>query len=258
MKRFSQLLLLSLLVLLLAAGNKAEAKIFNFGAENFAPYIRGDFLQSSLEQTPFAQSSGTGNSFDGKYGYVPTYEFGFLYSFQNVALKFGFGVIRPATLKDISATNSGGTELFQVDNEVSGYIPKVGLDFILKQWGQSRIFMGGEFGLANMTIQNSYAFTAAGLAAYSGMSNFREEVSGSGFMQEYYLGYDWVAMDSTSIVFMGGFRTLKVNSFSHKLDVTSFQGAVTKGAEAKDDTGGARSMDLSGYFASIAFRFWLF
>lgn len=249
--------LVALGAFLLGFASPALARTVNLMNESFAPYVRGTYQQSLLNKKTFADSSGSGNSFSGDLPSIANYEFGFAYSIKEITLRFGFEVIRPSAVKDISGTNAAGTELFTVDTDVSGYVPRIGLDINIKQWTSSRIFLNASYGLANVTVQNSYGFTSAGTAAYS-LADFREEVKGSAPMTEYGLGFEYNAFDTTTVVLDAGYRYLKVDEFSHNVDVTNFQGAVTKGATALGNDGGRRSLDLSGYFASLHLRFWLF
>lgn len=236
----------------------AEARVFNFSNERFAPYLRGQYQFSSMKQAPFGDSSGAGNTFDQEYKTQNNYEFGFVYSVDQVSLRFGFEVQKPTRLKDIKGSNAAGSALYEMDSDISGYAPKIAIDINVKQWPTARIFLNAGYGMATMTLQNSYGFTTAGQAAYPALANFREEYKGNGQLMEYSAGFEFLAFDTTTIVIDGGYRYLKIDSFTHNADVTNFQGAVTKGAEALDNSGGKRAVDFSGYFASVALRFWIF
>lgn len=236
----------------------AQARVLNLGSESFAPYIRGEYQISALDKTPFSESSGTGNSYSLGHTSEANYEFGFVYAIKQISLRFGFEVLKPPALKDIKATDAAGTELFLVSNDISGYVPKIALDVNIKQWPQSRIFLNAAYGLATVTVQNSYGFTADGLVAYPALADFREETKGSGTLMEYSIGWEFLAFDTTTLVLDVGCRYLKIDSLNHNLAVTSFQGAVAKGDKALTDAGTDRKLDLSGYFASVQFRFWVF
>lgn len=236
----------------------AEARVLNLQTEKFAPYIRGQYQQSTIAQTPYSLSSGTGNAFDKSYSTVSNYEFGFVYSIKDISLRFGFEVIYPSMLKEISGTDASGTQLFTLDSDIAGYVPKIGLDINVKQWPQSRIFLNANYGMATVTLQNSYGFTAAGQTAYPSLIDFREETKGSAALMEYSVGWEFLAFDTTTMVIDAGYRLLRLDSFSHNVPVTSFQGGVVKGDKALADDGTDRRLDLSGYFASVQFRFWVF
>lgn len=237
---------------------QAEARILNFNQESFAPYIRiGQQQASGFAKTPFGDSSGAGNSFSKEYSTSANYEFGLVYSASQVTFRFGFEVLKPTAIPDIVATNASGTELYTVDNDVTGYAPKIGIDLNVKQWPQSRIFLAASFGMPTVTVQNSYGFTAAGTTQYS-LANFREEIKGSGTLAEYAIGYEFLGFDTTTLILDVGYRRLTVDSFSHNVAVSNFQGSVLKGDPAYTNTGEARKLDLSGFFASISFRFWVF
>lgn len=251
----------SALLVILVAGffsATAQARELDLTSEKFAPYIRGEYQTWGKKQSTFDTSSGTGNSFKGEIPFLSNYEFGFVYSIREVSLRFGFEVIYPATVKGISATNAAGTELFTLDSDVSAYVPRLGLDINIKNWQRSRIFLNATYGIANLTVQNSYGFTTDGSAAYPGMTDFREETKATAPLTEVSLGWEFSAFDTTTIVLDAGYRALKFDSLTHNVPVTSFQGAVGKGDKALDTNGVARKLDLSGPFASLQFRFWVF
>lgn len=243
---------------MMAMTSVASARVLNLGTESFAPYLRGEYQMTTMGKTPYSDSSGSGLTFSDGFATQNNYEFGFLYNIKDVSLRFGFEVIKAPQLKDVSATNASGTEMYKVSSDVSGYVPKIGIDMNFKQWQQSRLFLNAAYGYATVVTQNTFAMTAAGSAAFSGVTDFREEVKGTASLLEYSLGWEFLAFDTTTMVIDAGYRYLKVDSFSHQANATTFQGGVTKGATAYNNDGTTRALDLSGYFASVHFRFWAF
>ena len=236
-----------------------QARVFDIGNEHFAAYLKGQYGQAHQKDETFARSSGASTSFTDEYKVNYAYEFGFVYATPMVNLRFGFEILRPTDLKDVKGTSSGGTEYFGMTSSVSGYAPKIGLEANLKQWSQSRLFAAIDYGLATMTVQNSYTFTAAGQAQYpsAGATNFREELKGDGPLIETTLGFETLLSDATTIAFDVGYRALSVDSFKHTQAVTNFQGAVSEGTTALNDDGSTRTLNMNGAFASVMLRFWI-
>jgi len=242
---------------LLVVGMTAQARVFDFNSESLAAYLRGQYEQATDDTGPFAKSSGAQSNFSDTYPYLASYEFGFVYATSAVNLRFGFEILKPSDLKGVAGKDAAGNTLFTVDNNISGYIPKVGLEFNLKHWTQSRLFAHVMAGTATVTMQNSYTMTAAGTAAYPTVSDFREEVKGTALMYEYGVGFETLLSDTTTFAFDIGQRNLELTSLNHDLAVTNFQGTVGVGDKATFDNGQARSLNLSGLAASIMLRFWI-
>ena len=249
---------LGLFCLLGLLGNPAKARVFDMGQEHFAAYLRGQYGLAQQKDNPFAPSSGAGTSFSDEYKTNMAYEFGFVYAGQFANLRIGFEFLKPADLRGVKGTSSGGAEYYSVTNNISGFAPKVGLEFNLKQWPQSRIFANVDYGIASMTVQNSYTFTTAGATQYpTPGADFREEIKGDGNLIEGAIGFETLLSDSTTIVFDAGYRMLEINSFKHNVDANTFQGTVSKGDTAKNTNGSDRTLSMSGGFASVMIRIWI-
>lgn len=246
------LALLSLLV-----GVTAEARVFDINTENFASYFKGQYGTSSLAQLPFAPSGGNGTTYDSSYSSQMGYEFGFVYASRYMSMRFGFEVIKPPNLATIKGSDAAGSEWFTLNNNITVYAPKLGVEMNVKQWKESRLFLSIDYGSASGTIENSYKFTTAGSNQFGGIADFREEIKGSAALMEYALGYELYLFDSTTVVFDAGYRQLTFATLSHNVATTTFQGAVAKGDPALNTDGSKRSYDLGGPFASIMFRFWI-
>lgn len=238
-------------------GGLAEARVFQMGSEHFATYLRGQYQTAGQKDESFAPSGGTGATYDSSYTANMSYEFGFIYATPAVNFRFGFEVIKPTDLKDIKGSSSGGTTWYTLSDNISGYAPKIGLEISLKKWGNSRIYVNGDYGYATVNVQNSYTFTTAGTTQFPGMSDFREEVEGTGSLIESSLGYEFLLSDTTTLVLDAGYRALQIDSFTHKQAVKTFQGTVAKGDTAKNTDGSNRTLNLSGAFASLWLRFWI-
>lgn len=246
------------LVALLLVGTVAEARVFNFAGEKFAPYLKGQYGPTTSGDSAFATSSGAGNTFSTKNTYNSGYEFGFAYGIKGVRFKFGFEILRPPLLDGVKGSDSGGTELYTLKSDIVGFSPKFGIEMNIAEWPLARIYAVGDYGAAQMTLKNTYAFTAAGAAAYPGMTDFTEELKASGTAIDGALGFEALVFDTTTLTIEVGYRTLKFGNLKHNQAVNSFQGSVAKGDSALNDDGTAREINHTGLYAAAGFRFWIF
>lgn len=236
----------------------SEARVFDMNTESFATYLRGQYALAMQKDTAFAPSSGTGSVFTDEYKTNLAYEFGFVYASKIVNWRFGFEILKPSDLKEVKGSSAGGTEYFSLSNSISGYAPKIGLEFNIKKWGQSRLFANLDIGQATVTVQNSYVMTTAGNTQFpTPGADFREEVVGTGNLIESAVGFETLLSDTSTVVFDAGYRTLEVGSFKHNTTANTFQGNVVKGDAALNADGSARTLSLSGAFASVILRIWI-
>lgn len=251
-------LILGLFIFLSAT---VEARVFNMGKESFGSYLRTTYGTWDKSKTPFENSSSnTANPLTYNTGFTTLtgYEFGFLYNYGATAFRFGFELIQPPKLSDITGTNAGSIKQYDLGSELSVVTPKFGIEFNLKTWKESRAFFYGDYGLANLTLQNSYEFTTAGQTTY-GLANFREEVKATASTYSLNLAFETLMSDTTTICLEGGYRFLKFAEMKHNVAVTNFQGTVAKGDKAYNEDGTtARSLDLSGPYVGLHFRFWIY
>lgn len=239
--------------------SRAQARVFNVNSESFAAYVAGTW-GPSFENTLNSESNtitGTTVSVDSKNPYNLSGEFGFLYATPRANLRFGLEVIRPKEIADSKGQNAGGTDLYSLTSETSILIPKVALEISVKKWSNVRLFLEAGTGYASLAGRNSYTFTAAGSSAYSGLADFYEDLRGYAPMYEGSLGLEGLLSDMTTYVIQAGYRNLKFNEIKHNRDVTTFQGAVSKGDKATNADGTDRTFDMSNYFVGVAFRFWI-
>lgn len=247
-----------LFLALILIGVSSEARVFNFSGEKFAPYIKGSYLPTSTGDESYLNSGGADVVFSKKHPAFTSFEFGFVYGVRGIRFRFGFEALKPATLKDISGADASGIELYLLTNDILGYAPKAGLEINLAEWPKSRIYLAGDYGAMSVTVKNTYAFSADGLAAFPGMADFTEELKGSGQSMDGFLGFETLVFDSTTFSLEAGYRVLSLTGLKHNLPVTSFQGAVVKGDAATNNDGSARSLSLTNIYANVGFRFWIF
>jgi hypothetical protein len=227
----------------------AEARIFDFNSENFAAYFLGSFGTTALGKSAY-QGETTGVTYDkgNQYGYSG--EFGFLYGSPVLGVRFGFEFLLPEKVTSVAASN-GTSTLYNIDSSVIGYVPKIGFEINFKKGPTSRFFLLPEIGYATVSLKNDYTLTSAGQSAYSGVTDHSIEAKGTGVLLAGKVGYEALMTDTTTIMLETGYRHLSVTNMQYTKSVTTFSGAKNSG----DSLG--RNLDLSGFFISAGFRFFL-
>lgn len=243
------------LPLLLLVCSSAQARVFNVNNEAFAAYFLATGGGSALGTSALDGESGASFTFSGGTNYNYTGEFGFLYSTPYVGFRFGFEVIKPFALG--SSANNGASELYSVTSSLVGYAPKLTVDVNIHRATTSRSFVTATVGSASVTMKNEYTLTSAGQTAFPGVANHTAESKGDGILYAASVGYEGLLADTTTILAEFGYRQLKIDNLSYTKDVTTFTGAKTSGSPVLNSSGAQRTMDLSGGFLSIGFRFYM-
>jgi hypothetical protein len=233
-----------------------EARVFNIDKESFAAYLKGSYGPSAVVNTLNSESKGNNVALDSNHSYNLSGEFGFVYATPGVDLRFGLEVIRPPDVKDASGTDASGTSLYSLTSEMSILAPKVSMEFTLKTWAVSKMFLVVGAGYASLAARNSYAFTSAGSTQFS-LADFYEDLRAGAPLYEGSLGFESLLTDTTTYVVEAGYRALNFTSVKHNSDITTFQGAVTKGTAATNMDGTDRTLNLNNYFIGLSLRFWL-
>ena len=235
--------------------NLAQARVFSVANESFAAYLGGTY-GAGFTNTMNSMSDGAGVTLNSVVGSNQSGEFGFIYANSRFNLRFGMEVLRPPA-KTVDGTDASSTPLYSLTSEVSVIIPKFDLDINLKKWETSRIFLSAGAGSASLVGRNSYTFTAAGTTNF-GLADFAEDLRAETTMYEGALGFEGLFTDTTTYMISAGYRGLNFKEVRHNKDLTTFQGAVVKGDKALNDDGSQRTLNMSGYFVGIQFRFWIY
>jgi|GEM_PF-957916 len=249
-------LLSGLLILMVATA--AEARVFDQSQEKFGSYLRATAANWSNGDSPFSQSSGTGSTnFSSTYTLLPSYEFGFLYRTTPLVWRLGFEFLQPNSLTNVTGGTSS-TPYFSLNSNLSVVAAKLELEFNLKQWKQSRVWLLGGAGAGFLTLDNSYTLTSAGTTQFPTVSNFKEEIKGQTLMYDMGLGFETLMSDTTTFFVEGGYRVMDFSNLSHNSAATTFQGAVTVGGSATTNSGAARDINLGTFYLGLGFRVWVF
>lgn len=235
----------------------AQARVFSLADQAVASYFKGFTSPSGVLQTPFAGTMGSGSSVVEKYGSSIAGEVGVVFTSTQAAFSLGVELIHPKALSHVDGVDSASQVLYNLDADVSALIPKAGLDFIIKKGDHSRFYLNMSGGVGTLTYSNHYAFTAAGQTAFANLADFTEEGAASATLMEASLGYEQFLSDSTTMVFEGGYRQLNFSAITYKTAITDFSGAHAKGDNVLNLDGTPKTINFTGSFAALTFRFYL-
>jgi hypothetical protein len=238
-----------------------EARVFDMQTSQFGTYLKTSYAPWASWQVPFSQSSGTEVNWTDGFSKLTAYEFGMMYNTSQLTWRFGIEIVQPSNLTGVSGQDSGsGTVYYTLDSTMSVINPKAGIEFNLKTWPQSRLWMYFDYGLGNLTLSNTFRFTAAGTgwAQYPG-ANFREEIKGNVGNYSGAFGFESILNDTTTWCLEIGYRMMDLTGLTHNVAATNFQGAVTPGSPAMQNGGAlGREINMTGPYAAFQFRIWVY
>ncbi len=235
----------------------AMARVFLIKESSFSAYLKGSYTPTATKNTLLSDSSGTSVTLDSEFKTNMSGEFGFIYGGETLNFRFGIEVVSPANIKDVKGSDAAGNELYSVNSEVSVVVPKVGIEFTFKRWNTARMILYAGAGSTSLVGRNSYVFTTAGTTQF-GLADYYEDLRASSTMYEGSMGFEGLLADTTTYLFEAGYRSMSFTSVKHNRDVSTLTGTVVKGDAAKNMDTSARTLDLSGYYLSLSFRFWIF
>ncbi|MGE4130854.1 MAG: hypothetical protein AB7F86_04415 [Bdellovibrionales bacterium] len=244
---------------LVFAASSAQARVFSFKESGLGMFLRGTGGTSAVGDDPFAKSSGSDTSVSGKTSYAYSGELGVVFGLGSmVNLRLGAEVIQHHPVKETSGKNSSDIERFQLDSSTFIFNPNLTMEVIFHQEGNTRYF--GELGVGNseVTVENRYTMTSTGTSEL-GVTDFNEKLSATALSYHVAAGLETLFTDTVTFVAQVGYRILTVDSLKYKGDVNNIvsPSGAAKGDKALKNDGTARSLDLSGVFVGVAFRFWL-
>ncbi|MCB0348444.1 MAG: hypothetical protein KDD37_06385 [Bdellovibrionales bacterium] len=245
---------MKILIILLFAAN-AQARVFNFQNEHFAPYFRGSIGLSTLGDSAYGGASGTSTKFSETPDYNYTGEAGFLFTTARIGFTFGVEFLTSSKLSTEGNTSSG-TKLMDLDSKVSGTILKGGILWHYKVGTMYRAYIALNGGLADLKMKNNSELTAAGTTAYS-LTTVDEVAVAQSVLAEMLFGFEFNLADVTTMIVEGGYRSLKVDKWEYDGSGTNFLGAYTDGGTVLNHDGTKRQSNLSGWLLAIGFRFYI-
>ncbi len=246
----------ALFAALLTWGEPSEARVFNFQSETFSAYFGGTFGSSLAGASAFRSSSGIDTQFDKTVQTAASGEAGLAIALSNVSLRLGVEYLMPRSLEGVIGTDLSGTKLFDLNSDLSAWIPTVSLEIQAYKTSSSRVLFGAGYGIAFVGMDNDYKFTPSGQSAL-GVGDYKESSKTQANMGQIYVGYEFHFADAVTAVLHAGARTLKASDFRSLKETNAISGQQTENGQIRDMNGDLRSVDLSGAFVGLNFRFYL-
>ena len=228
----------------------SHARIFDLGKDKFGSYLIFSSSQSNLKETPFAGLT-TANDFSDTYKVPLGGEFGFMYEDNKVGFRFGFEILKPSPTEGYAKLNNV-TQYYYKDN-ISALVPKIAMEINFISRPRYRLLGYGFLGQANLVESTDYSAVAiAPNASHTVEAKGAATMSGGG------VAFEFSAFDTTTLIFEVGYRQLKFPNMIYSKDVTTFAGAVTSGTSIKNADGTDHQVDMTGAYAALGFRIFLF
>ncbi|MDX9732192.1 MAG: hypothetical protein RBT63_10510 [Bdellovibrionales bacterium] len=239
----------------------AEARRFDFGSELFHTYFGASYGPSNMSDHAFGQAAGAGARSDQVVQASYSGEIGIAFSLPSMAQKLLFRIggeyLVGSSLSGIQVSEAAtGTKLFELDSRVHAAIPSVGFEAPFIRTPTSRVSLGGGLGYAFVSLDQDYRMTPAGAAAY-GIGDYEERASVRAPTWRLYLNAETWFVDTTTIAFELGYRSLRVGEIQSTKGTAAISGGQQEGSPLKNSDGSNRSFDMGGAYASISFRFYL-
>jgi hypothetical protein len=244
------------LILILAIGSLAQARVFEMSQENFAPYLRGTYTPMSMTDGVYSDALGTGSTAQTKISYDASGELGILYGSKALKVRLGIEYLLLPRVSQ-NADDSSAAALYGIDSQATVLTPKLGFEINLKSWQEYRFFLLLSGGYANLASKTSYALTAAGQTQYGGLADFSESLKGSTFSGEAGIGFEGLMSDATTYAFEAGYRYMNFTQLTYTSGGTNFRGAFSSGDTALNTDGSKRTLNLSNIYVGFSFRFYL-
>lgn len=237
-------------IFFLALSSPVHARVFDLSKERFGSYLIFTGSQSNLKDTPFAGLT-VANEFTDIYSLPVSGEFGFMYENKNIGFRFGFETLKPSPREGYAKLNN--VNQYYYKDDLSALSPKMAMEINFLTRSKYRFLGYGFFGRANLTETTVY--TEVSIAP---TVNHTVNMKSSGNMSGGGVAFEFHAFDTTTLIFEVGYRQLKFANIIYSKDVTSFEGAVTSGTTVKNTDGTNHQIDMSGAYAGLGFRIFLF
>jgi len=229
----------------------AQARVFKLKDSRFAGYLSATYGNSQIKDS-FFESESTATDFSKGFKTNLGGDFGFLYQTGYLGWIFGFEVIKPPKISGASATNAG-TTLYNYNSDIFVFVPKIGLEVVVFQYGNFRFAVNGAIGSATVTTENNYSnLTIAPNADFTVRGEGTAQMISGG------VGAEWHMVDNATLVFQTQYRDLKFRKIKYSDAVpASFQGAQPDGGTLTRLDGPNRTLDFTGVYTTLGLRFWI-
>ena len=183
-------------------------------------------------------------------------EFGLvLHLVETLNFKAGVEALQAQQVSDVKGTHSSGAELYTLESSTFVWNPNLSVEYIYRQTPTLRFFSYFGMGRGSLTLENKYQMTTLGESTY--VPTYTEKLEGSALAYFGGFGLEALLSDTTTIQIDAGYRHLKFTQLKHKGNATTIQGSFAKGDVAENDDGSGRTLDFSGFYMGLSFRFYI-
>lgn len=248
-------MLIRILLCSILISSVAQARIFDFGKETFAAYFALSGGKIGMGTRALENEVPDTVEFSGDQAFNYSGEVGFLYSRSVANLRFGVEILKPNSLNTSGV--EAGVNLYDVQSDMLVLVPKLMLEWNLRDDRTSRSYIGIGAGLANLSFKNTYSLSTDGMARFPGVLDHSVQAKAETIQYNLVFGHESHFTDTTTLAFEVGYRRLNFDQLKYSKETSTFSGTHSSGDTLKDLSGADRKFDLSGVFISIGFRFFL-
>jgi hypothetical protein len=234
----------------------AWARQFDLKAQKIATYFKVDAGTAAEGSSLYSTSSGAQTNFSQAVAANFGGEIGLLFTSPIFGARLGIEILNPVKVGGASGTNASGSQLMTVDSSILGWGPSFHLENYFGVSSVQRFFLSLGASYLSMTTTNAYQLTPAGQAAYPGIANYTETGTASGMDYTASLAWEFGFSDWATMCIEGGYRYVVLGALTEKSDVAGFTGNQTAGSALVNQNGSPRTLNLTGPFAGIGFRFY--
>lgn len=236
------LLLFSLIVLT----EVTESRVFDMRNETGGAYFIGSAGPSYVGQS-LIHNTGTADAYDQSVMWNHSGEFGFFYTGHRAGIRIGFEAIIPEPIRGVQG-KSGENVMFVVGSTGFIYVPKIGADLNLMFGPTYRWLLSGAVGSATGDFTNNFTEVT------TSEGDHVVEFTGKGILWSATTGIEYYLMDTTTVLFEAGYRSLTIDEYTYKKSVATFVGNVNSGDIVKDNERAPRFSIFSGMIFNLGFR----
>lgn len=247
-----------LIFLTLLLQTRLEARVFDFGSEPHAAYLKVGMLGSRLASDSFGFAGDQVQLANQSFSYLNTGEIGWTMQGSTLGFKLGVQGLNSASLLS-DGSNLSGTSLYTSVNQVGSFAPIIGFMVNFYQTKKSRASIELSAGQATVSIVQNYQLTPEGQSELGVVAATAIESSraiGQLFYEALAI-YEILMVDTTTFVLEAGYRDMKVTNLKVLSDVDGPSGSYLVGDTLRHADGTARVFNLSGWVVQANFRFYL-
>src|SRR5690606_37547532 len=131
--------------------------------------------------------------------------------------------------RDVEATGKDASDaaLMNVKSRALAFNPNITFEYNLTNTGTFKTMLFAGVGYSTLKVSNEYTLTAAGQAAYAGVPDYKEVVSGFALSSQFGGGVEFLMFDNVTLLTELGYRYLQVSNLKYEDSLTTVNGAVS-------------------------------